>query len=562
MRALLVCLPLIAGCVSEPLMGMPEHREAATENARFKAVVEAYLAWYYANWPTQATADGVHDHDGRLPRLSRADLEGVLAAEQDWLNRLSTIDRARLSPDHFYDALVLEARIRASLLDLGAVRPWERDPGYYREPISSGLYTLATRSFATPERRLALAAQRLRDVPSVLTAARENLKTPAAIRTEIAIDEFTGLRSFIDKTLPAAFATVVQPKEFVEAHKAALAAVDAFIDWLKKELAPRSTGSFAIGEAAYAAKLAHEEMVDTPVDELLARGEALLRATQEEFKRTASAIDGAKPAAQILKETAKEHPPADKLLDSVRAMMDDLKRWAHERVCDVPADAACAIQETPEFRRATSFASMEIPGPFETVAKEAYYSVTLPDPSWSAERQEQHLSFYNRYTLPIISVHEAYPGHYVQFLVSNTCPSKVRRVFGCGSFSEGWAHYLEQVYADSVGDPKLKLHQLHMALLRICRYIAGIKMHCRGMTVEQAIDLFRTEGYQEPENARREARRGTGDPTYLVYTLGKMEILRLRDELALPEREFHNRFIAQGYPPIKVVRMILTGSRS
>ncbi|HXX92378.1 MAG TPA: DUF885 domain-containing protein, partial [Planctomycetota bacterium] len=268
----------------------------------------------------------------------------------------------------------------------------------------------------------------------------------------------------------------------------------------------------------------------------------------------------------MLKAAGRAHPPAGRLLEETRSMLSGLKRWAGT-VVDLPPGADCKVQETPEFRRALSFASMEIPGPFEKVARDAYYSITLPDPAWPADRQEQHLSFFNRYSLPLISVHEAYPGHYTQFLAVQACRSSVRRAFGCGSFSEGWAHYCEQLYVDSQEkpDPELRVQQLHMALLRICRYLVGIQMHTRGMTYEQGVEFFVHEGYQERVNAEREARRGTADPTYLVYTLGKMEILRLRDEYCRATgrslREFHNEFIRHGYPPIKVARMILLGMR-
>jgi uncharacterized protein (DUF885 family) len=248
-------------------------------------------------------------------------------------------------------------------------------------------------------------------------------------------------------------------------------------------------------------------------------------------------------------------------------LLAGLKRWA-STVVDVPPDADCKVQETPEFRRSLSFASMEIPGPFEKVARDAYYSITLPDPAWPSEKKEQHLSFFNKYSLPIISVHEAYPGHYTQFLIVRDCPSKVRKVFGCGSFSEGWAHYCEELYVDEAhqgepSPPRYRIQQLSLSLLRICRYIVGIEMHTKGMTYEQGVEFFINEGFLERVNAEREARRGTMDPTFLIYTLGKMEILKLRDDYRRATgkslREFHNEFTRHGYPPLKIMRMILLG---
>ncbi len=538
---------------------------SAAESARFQSIADAYIAWTYAVSPTRATFAGVHDFDGRLGGFSRAQIEGEIDSLRLNLRRVSLIDRGALDDESYYDCLVLESHIRASLLDRERIRPWERNPNFYREVISGGLYALSALAFAPLDRRMALAADRLADVPLVLTQARENLAQPPRIYVEMALEEFAGTHRFIKTALPAAFASVTNEavrKRFADAQKPALEAVERFIDWMRKDLSPRAVEAFAIGGEAYRGKLIYEEMVETPLDVLLARGYELLKQTQEELKHLA----GDRSVRALIKEGAREHPPAGRLLDDTRAMLAGLKRWASTLV-DIPADVECTVQETPEFRRSMSFASMEIPGPFEKVAKDARYSITLPDPAWSPEKQEQHLAFFNAYSLPLISVHEAYPGHYAQFLAVQDCRSKVRKAFGCASFSEGWAHYCEQLYLETMQnpDPRLRVQQLHMALLRICRYIAGIEMHTKGMTYEQAIELFVGEGFQERVNAEREARRGTMDPTYLVYTLGKMEILKLRDEYRQATgrslREFHNDFIRHGYPPIKVARMILLGKR-
>jgi uncharacterized protein (DUF885 family) len=564
----LVALPLLlAACTlyhrpdpGADAGGLPDPRAAEAHKAR--SLADAYIAWFHATHPTRATADGVHDYDAHLGRYSKADLEAQAAALRTYLGRAGALDRTLLDLADRVDLAILENHVRASLLDLERIRPWERNPNFYREIISSGLYLLSSRSFDTAERRMALAADRLGQVPAVLAWARENLAQPPRIYTEIALEEFAGTHRFLRTSLPQAFRDVKDEavrKRFQEAHRPAVEAVERFVDWMRRDLLERSTGDFALGAENYRAKLRYEEMMETPLEELLESGYALLRSTQEEMKRVA----GDRPVRALLRDTAREHPPASKLLDEARSMMEELKRWA-ATVVDVPADAACTLQETPEFRRSLSFASMEIPGPFETVAREAYYSITLPDPSWSPERQEQHLTFFNRYALPLISVHEAYPGHYTQFLAVRACPSKVRKVFGSASFSEGWAHYCEQLYAERADAPAaLRLHQLSLALLRICRTLAGLEMHTKGMTVEQAEELFAREGYAEREVARREARRGASDPTYLVYTLGKMEILKLRDDYLRATgrslREFHNEFIRHGYPPIPLVRRLLLG---
>jgi uncharacterized protein (DUF885 family) len=533
------------------------------ESQRFRAVADAYIDWNYATHPTWATRDGIHDYDGQLGKSTRDAIESQILSLRRYETRLLAIDPGALEDDAYYDLLVLKLQIAASLLDLIEVRSWEKNPNFYREIVSSGLYTLATLAFESPERRMALAAERLRHVPEILAAARENLSHPPRIFTEVAIDEFSGTYAFLQTSLPQAFATVKDDAiraRFTEALKPALEAIEKFVDWMRKDLLPASTGSFALGADLYRRKVASDEGIDRPIDDLLRCGYDLLSATQEEMKK----IAGDRPVKTVLRETSRERPAAQRLIPETQAMLDRLKAWASE-VTTVPPDADCRVQETPAFRRSLSFASMETPGPFEKVAREAYYSITLPDPSWPSERQEQHLSFFNRYSLPLISVHEAYPGHYTQFLQLQKVASRVRRVFGCASFSEGWAHYCEQLYVERHPDPPLQLHQLQLALVRICRYIAGIEMHAKGMTYEQAVELFVNEGYMERVAAEREARRGTADPTYLVYTLGKHEILKLRDEYrsrtGASLREFHDELLRTGYPPIPIARKILFRER-
>jgi uncharacterized protein (DUF885 family) len=539
----------------------PDDRLA--EPLRFRSLADAYLDWHYAVHPGTATRDGVHDYDGQLGRWTRDAIESQVQALQRYHAKLLAIDASALDDDAFYDLEILKLQTDAAILDLRQVRGWEKNPNFYREIISEGLYSLATLAFDTPERRMALAAERLRRVPEILAAGRENLKQPPRIFTEVAIEEFSGTHTFLKTSLVQAFAEAKDDAiraRFNDALKPALEGIEKFVDWMRKELLPASTGSFALGPDVFHLKVKFDEGIDVPVKELLDRGYELLHITQGQIK----ALAGDRPVKALLKETSREHPAGERLIAETQAMLDRLKAWASE-VTTVPADAACRVQETPAFRRSLSFASMEVPGPFEKVARDAYYSITLPDPSWATDRQDAHLSFFNKYSLPLISVHEAFPGHYTQFLHVQRVSSKVRRAFGCASFSEGWAHYCEQLYAEQHPDPSLRLHQLQLALVRICRYLAGIEMHAFGMTYEQAVELFVNEGYMERVGAEREARRGTADPTYLVYTLGKHEILKLRDEYKARTggslRAFHDDLLRTGYPPIPIARRILFKER-
>jgi hypothetical protein len=310
--------------------------------------------------------------------------------------------------------------------------------------------------------------------------------------------------------------------------------------------------------------------VDTPLDALLATGFEDLRRNQAAFRATAAKIDPARTAQQILADLERDHPPPEKLLDTFRAVLGGMRDFIERRgIVDIPSPEPPIVEETPPFMRALTFASMDTPGPFEKVAKEAFFNVTLPEPSWAPRQVAEHMAAFNRGTIISTAIHEVYPGHYTQFLWLQRAPSKVRKLFGAASNAEGWAHYTEQMMLDEGygnGDLKLRLGQLQDALLRDARYIVGLEMHTGRMTLEQGIDFFVKEGYQARANAEREARRGTADPTYLVYTLGKLEILKLREDYRRAKgaqfrlKEFHDRFLQQGYPPIRIVREALMAS--
>lgn len=241
------------------------------------------------------------------------------------------------------------------------------------------------------------------------------------------------------------------------------------------------------------------------------------------------------------------------------------------RIVTIPASAPPIVQESPPFLRALTFASMSIPGPYETVANVAFFNVTLPEPGASKAEMDSKMGQFNRNTIVGTAMHEVYPGHYVQFLWRPSAPSKVRKLLACKSNAEGWAHYAEQMMLDEGyenGDPKLRIGQVRDALLRDARFIVGISMHTGNLTFEQAVEFFQKEGYQSQSVAEMEAKRGTLDPTYLVYTLGKLEILKLREDYkkkmgkAFSLQQFHDEFLRQGSPPIKIIRQTMLGGSS
>jgi uncharacterized protein (DUF885 family) len=355
-----------------------------------------------------------------------------------------------------------------------------------------------------------------------------------------------------------------------------VAALKDYAAWTEKELLPRSHGDFRLGERTFRAKLSYDEMVDTPLDRLLAIGTADLRHNQAEFARIAHELEPAKSTQQVLQELAARSPDPSHLLENFRATFDGLIAFIEShRIITIPSTVRPIVRETPPFMRATTFASMDTPGPFEPTATEAYFNVTLPEPGWSAERVRGFMAGFSYPLISNIAVHEAYPGHYVQFLWMHRVDDRVRKLIGASSNAEGWAHYCEQMMLDEgYGQPGtgakserdaqfMRLGQLQDALLRDARYLVAIQMHTGSMTLEQAQQLFVKEGYQSAEVAEVEAKRGTSDPTYLYYTLGKLQILKLRADLKAREgsafrlEDFHDAFMRQGFPPIKVVRRAL-----
>jgi uncharacterized protein (DUF885 family) len=452
---------------------------------------------------------------------------------------------------------------------------WEKSPDVYSSGVTSAIFVIMSRNFAPAPERLKAVIARERLIPRVFTSARENLNNPPQIYTQIALEQMPGLVSFFEKDVPLAFKQVTDAlllAEFQKTNRGVIDGLHAYENWLKNDLLPRSHGDFRIGAANYRNKLLFDEMVDIPLDRLLEIGNQDLRRNQAEFQRVAAQIDARRTPQQILEELEHNHPPAKKLLQSFRDVLGGLRDFIETRhIVTIPSPVMPIVEETPPFMRALTTASMDTPGPYEKVAKEAFFNVTLPDPHWTAKQVEEYLEDFNRGTIISTATHEAYPGHYTQFLWFQKLPTKARKLIGCGTNAEGWAHYSEQMMLDEgygKGDLKLRLGQLQDALLRDARYIVGLQMHTGKMTFDQGVDFFVKEGYQPRPIAEKETKRGTSDPTYLVYTLGKLEILKLRDDYKKMKGarytldEFHDSFMKQGAAPIKIVRRALLGNDS
>src|SRR5579863_4601649 len=523
---------------------------------------------YFKFNPTIGTSSGFHQYDALLEDYSKAAVDAQIRSLHGAEKEFSALPA---DPDR---DLILNY-IRATLLDLEQVRTWEKNPDIYSSGVTNSIFVIMSRTFASPDARLQSVIARERQFPAVFDAARANLKNPPRIYTEIAIEQLPGIVSFFQNDVPAAFKQVTDAKLLAEFQRSNASSIDIlkrYEDFLKNDLLGRSGGDFRIGADLFHKKLLYEEMVDLPLDKLLEIGMADLRRNQRAFAKTAAQIDPSKTPQQILDETTRDHPAPDHLLQSFRDVLGGLKDYiTAKKIITIPSPVLPILEETPPFMRALTTASMDTPGPYEKVAKEAFFNVTLPESSWTPQQVEEHMQGFNRGTIISTAIHEAYPGHYVQFLWMQTISSKVRKLLGANSNDEGWAHYCEQMMLDEGygnGDLKLRLGQLQDALLRDARYIVGLEMHTGQMTYEQGIDFFVHEGYQSRTNGERETKRGTSNPTYLYYTLGKLEILKLREDYqklrgsAFTLKEFHDRFMREGTPPIKIVRRALLGNDS
>jgi uncharacterized protein (DUF885 family) len=542
---------------------------SGTDPAFAKFVDDYFDASFAAN-PLRGTAAGFHQYDLKMPDRSRPAIEKRIADLHRQLKRLSAFDRAKLPFGDVIDAEALEGDIRSELLDLETLRYWERNPMGYAGTAGFAVNALMKRDFAPKADRLRSVTARLKGVPAICAAGKANLQSPPKEFTTLATRMAKGSAGFLQGGLAAwakdaAGADAALLAEFTEANGKAVAAVSDFGAWLEKDLAPRSNGKYAIGAENYAAKLRYDDMVDKPLAEVLAIGEANLAKDYAAFVETAKRIDPSKTPAEVMKSLSSEHPSADDLIPSAQRTVEAARQFlVDHKIVTIPSQVRPMITETPVFARFGSFASMDTPGAYETKATEAYYYVTPVEKDWDAKHQEEHLRLYNPYVMGMINVHEVWPGHYLQFLYGNRFPTKTRRLVFCGTNAEGWAHYTEQMMVDEGfggGDPKVRLAQLQEALLRDCRYVVGIKLHTQGMTVEDGAKVFVEKGFQEPANAFEEARRGAYNPTYLYYTLGKLEIQKLRDDYRQAKgaslQQFHDAFVAQGALPIPLVRRIL-----
>jgi uncharacterized protein (DUF885 family) len=531
--------------------------------------VDEYLAYLHEVHPTSATFDGIHLHDDLLEDYGRQAVDGQVRDLGALARRLAAIDPGRLTDVERVEKPTLENSIRGRLFELERVRTWERNPQFYADIIATSLAGQALFEYAPLAQRARRIVSKLRQVPRLVQAARDNIKDPPGIFVKVGLESMRGTQRFIDEDLPRAFSRLDDMHILGDLADASVEASASIGAYAEKDLAPRSKGSFRLGRERFEEKLRLDEGLTLDADRLLAIAMRELAATQDEFRRVASRINGADPHAAW--ETAKsDHPPPGQLVATAQEQLGELVAFINkQRIITIPQGAPVDVAPTPKFYRWT-FASMWTPGPFEARPLRATYYITDVDPAWSTERQAEHLRDFNYGNLWSISIHEVFPGHYLHYQHLRQIESKLRKsiMFASTAMVEGWAHYCEQMMLDEgfrKNEPTVRLGQLAEALIRLCRFIVGIRLHCEDLSVEQGVRFFREEAFMEEGSARREAERGTFDPSYVLYSAGKLMLLKLREDYKAKVgadyslKKFHDALLANGTVPIGLQRELLLG---
>lgn len=544
---------------------------APDADSSFQQLAHDFLYEGFKYSPATATEIGVHAYDSQLDDMSAAGIAQQIAWSKAYLAKFEAIDPKSLTPDDALDRTLIVNTIRDNLLSGETLQTWKHNPDAYTGLASGAVYLLISRNFAPAPVRMKDAIAREQAIPKLIASAKANITTVDAVTQRISAEQASGAVGFFVQTVPAAFAGVKDPSLQVQLKSANAAAVRTMRGYAAWIASLRPKGTYAIGAEAYGKKLQYEDALTMPIDEYLSYGEKALAQTHAEFIATAKKINPNQTPQQVYASLAKSYPPPGSLLQKAQNDLVLLRAFiAAHHIVTLPPDANIKVVPTPQFERAFVTASEDSPGPLETVATQAYYNVTPPDSSWPAQRTVGFMAQFNNYQFPIISAHEVYPGHFTNFSLDRHLNlSLTRKVLGSSEFAEGWAHYDEQMMVDQGwgnGDPRIRLAQLEEALLRECRYVAGVKLHTAGWTLKQAEDLFQTQCFQTPAVALEESLRGTQDPMYGYYTLGKLMILKLRDDYkkkmgsAFTLQGFHDALLAHGDPPIPLVRPFILGS--
>jgi len=557
---------MLAGCSREPEVKPAATAPVATVDAGWPGFVDAFIEARFKADPYFAVQAGRHDFDGEMPDWSRAALDSEVASLRKFQGDLAKYDAVGLTPDQRFEHQYLEWVADAQLFWLASAEAPYRNPAWYLERLDPSMYL--TREYAPLPKRLEGFLGYVRAIPGLTTSIRANLRTPLPKPfIDRGVAGFGGYATFFRSEMPGIFAQLADEKlksDLGEATAAAAAAMDELTAWLESQRTT-ATADFALGAPKFLEMLRETERVDMPLEELelvarkdLERNLAALRDACGAFAPKASLV------ACVGKMRANK--PSGGTVEGARAQLAELRQFViDKKIVTIPNQEQALVDESPPYNRG-NFAYISIPGPYEDPAVKATYYVAPPDAKWSAAERNAYLP--GKAYLLYVSAHEVWPGHYLQSQFTNANPSRVQGLWWDYAFGEGWAHYTEEMMYDAglgAGQSEMRVGMLTNALLRDVRFLSAICLHSGCMSLAESEKMFREQAFADAGNARQQALRGTYDPGYLAYTLGKLMIRKLRSDWlsanpgATPQ-QFHDKFLSYGAPPIPLVQREMLGA--
>lgn len=547
-------------------------REASSS---FSAFVDRYLDDFARRHPSIAAGNGLHQHDDLLDDFTAAGIAEEISALRRDAETLAAFDTTALTPDERVDRLILMGVIDGWLLEQETLQNWRRNPMLYASALSDGVHNLMAMESDPAPVRMRRIISKLEKVSNLLDAGRANLDNPPRLLAERGVAMMRGTIGMLGRDLDLAFASdsnVALRDSLRAAADAAIPLVAAWVDWLETTVVPNATGDIAIGGENVARRYLAEDMIDAPLDSMLAIGERELRVAQDEFRAAAAKLAPGRVALEVWREVRRNHPAPGEVVAATRETVDSLSAFVERRgIASLPPDERVVVEPALPF--SLGFASMHASPPMEKTPVKSIYRITEPPRDMPQAEADAWLERYNYASLENTSAHEAMPGHWLHSIYMRRTPGKVRRIWiGLNPFpqpssgQDGWAHYAEQMVLDegfADNDPRFRLAQLSDALTRICRLLSGIRVHSKQWTLVDAQRCFEEQAYVAAPAAKREAERAVYDPTYGGYFLGKRGILKLRADYQAKMgagfnlRAFHERVMSNGIAPIRAHRMLM-----
>ena len=555
-------------------MATPATGNGSSSGSNLEQLSERLIGEHWNFYPTAGSRIGRHEFDGSLPDLTPGSISRRKREIRRGLSDVQSMESAPLSYEEQLSRRMLELFLRRELFTFEELRPLENNPMRQAGFLNVGNYV--RRDYAPLEDRLRAATSALKQVPEFLNTLDAALRDDLSRHiVDMSVESYGGMAQFYRNEL-ASFANKVDDKEiaadFASSIAEAAAALDGFVEKLKHRARAADNG-FAIGSNLYSKMLATGEGLDLPLERVASIGQANLEENLARLREVAASIAPDKSVQQIVDDISRTHPTAQGLIPDTRELLEDIRRALVDHdIISLPSEDRCQVIETPTYMR-YAFAAMDSAGALETEATESFYYVTPVEDHWTPEQAEEWLSKFDYNTLRIISIHEVFPGHFVHHLhnrYGRPLPL-VNRVATSYAFTEGWAHYTEQMMLETdygADRPELLLTQLLEALVRNCRYVCSVAMHTGDMTVDDATKFFMDNAFMSEYPSQREALRGTFDPGYLNYTLGKLMILKLRDDYRRERngdyslRGFHDRLLSYGAPPLPLLRKVMLSGDS